>query len=143
VRLEAEVDERSRLLCGVTQLRIEEDAETPILPVGVFVQASIRGALVESAIRLPRSAMRDDNKVLVVDAQNRLHFRKISLLRLEYDGILVSKGLDAGVNKTKVASDIKSKVDAIDAFPAETEQPVTAEVTIIATVLQTAVSGKA
>lgn len=51
--------------------------------------------------------------------------------------------LVAGVDKTKVANDIKSKVDAIDAFPVETEQPVTAEVSILATVLQIAVSGRA
>ncbi len=48
-----------------------------------------------------------------------------------------------GVDKNKVANDIKSKVDAIDAFPAETEKPVTAEVTVMATVLQIAVSGNA
>jgi multidrug efflux pump subunit AcrB len=51
--------------------------------------------------------------------------------------------LVAGVDKTKVANDIKSKVDAIDSFPAETETPVTAEVSIMATVLQIAVSGHA
>ena len=51
--------------------------------------------------------------------------------------------LVAGVDKTKVANDIKSKVDAIDAFPEETEQPVTAEVSLIATVLQIAISGNA
>tara|TARA_R110000823_G_scaffold130015_17_gene258081 strand:- start:15435 stop:18599 length:3165 start_codon:yes stop_codon:yes gene_type:complete len=50
--------------------------------------------------------------------------------------------LVAGIDKTKVANDIKSKVDAIDSFPAETEQPVTTEVSIVATVLQIAVSGK-
>lgn len=53
----------------------------------------------------------------------------------------VTAELVVGVDKTKVANDIKSKVDAIEAFPAETEQPVTAEVSIIATVLQIAVSG--
>ena len=46
-----------------------------------------------------------------------------------------------GVDKNKVANDIKSKVDAIDAFPAETEKPITAEVAIIATILQVAVYG--
>ena len=51
--------------------------------------------------------------------------------------------LVAGVDKTKVANDIKSKVDAIDAFPGETEKPITAEVSIIATVLQIAISGNA
>jgi len=51
--------------------------------------------------------------------------------------------LVAGVDKTKVANDIKSKVDAINSFPEETEQAVTAEVSIVATVLQVAVSGRA
>ena len=46
-----------------------------------------------------------------------------------------------GVNKTKVSNDIKSKVDAIDSFPVETEQPVTAEVSFSRRVLQLAVHG--
>jgi multidrug efflux pump subunit AcrB len=46
-----------------------------------------------------------------------------------------------GVDRNKVANDIKSKVDAIDSFPAETEKPVTAEITIQSTVLQVALSG--
>jgi multidrug efflux pump subunit AcrB len=48
-----------------------------------------------------------------------------------------------GVEKSKVANDIKSRVDAIDSFPAETEKPVTAEIAILSTVLQIAVSGAA
>ena len=55
----------------------------------------------------------------------------------------VNVELVAGVDKTKIANNIKSKVDAIDSFPAETEQPVTAEVSIIATVFQIAVHGPA
>ncbi len=51
--------------------------------------------------------------------------------------------LVSGVDKTKVANDIKSKVDAIDAFPVETEQPVTAEVSIIAKVLEIMIWGDA
>ena len=95
-RLEAEVDERSRMVYGVTRLRLDDDDETPMLPVGMFVQAEIRGARVENVIRLPRSAMRDNNQVLVVDDEDRLQFRQISLLRLEHDDILVSKGLQDG-----------------------------------------------
>jgi multidrug efflux pump subunit AcrA (membrane-fusion protein) len=62
----------------------------------MFVQAEIRGRRVEGVIRLPRSAMRDDNHVLVVDAENRLHFRQVSLLRLEHDDMLVEDGLADG-----------------------------------------------
>lgn len=55
----------------------------------------------------------------------------------------VTVELVAGVDKTKIANDIKSKVDAIDAFPAETEQPITSEVSIIATVFEIVISGPA
>jgi RND family efflux transporter MFP subunit len=96
VRLEAEIDERSRMLYGVAQLEIEENDESPFLPVGMFVQANIRGSLVENIIRLPRSAMRDNNQVLVVDSNNQLHFRQVSLLRLEHDDILIREGLEDG-----------------------------------------------
>ncbi len=96
MRLEAQIDERSRMIYGVTRLRLEESEDTPILPVGMFVQAEIRGRRVENVIRLPRSAMRDDNQVLVVDAENRLRFRQVSLLRLEHDDMLVSAGLADG-----------------------------------------------
>lgn len=96
VRLEAEFDERSRMVYGVARLQLDEDDDTPLLPVGLFVQADIRGRNVEDVIRLPRSAMRDDNQVLVVDPDNRLRFRQVSLLRLEHDDILVSSGLEDG-----------------------------------------------
>ena len=55
----------------------------------------------------------------------------------------VTVELVAGVDKTKIANDIKNKVDAIDAFPAETEQPITSEVSIIATVFEIVISGPA
>ena len=96
MRLEAEMDERSRMIYGVTRLRMEETQDSPMLPVGMFVQAEIRGRKVENVIRLPRSTMRDDNQVLVVDNDNRVHFRQVSLLRLEHDDVLISSGLADG-----------------------------------------------
>jgi len=96
VRLEAEIDERSRMIYGVTRLHMEADQAVPRLPVGMFVQARIRGRKAENVIRLPRSAMRDNDQVLVVDASDRIRFRQVSLLRLEHDEVLVSAGLDNG-----------------------------------------------
>jgi multidrug efflux pump subunit AcrB len=48
-----------------------------------------------------------------------------------------------GVDKTRTANDIKSKVDAIDSFPEESEQPITSEISIVATVLEIIISGPA
>ena len=47
-----------------------------------------------------------------------------------------------GVDTGKITNNIKSKVDAIDTFPSETEKPITAEISIIATVLQIAIYGQ-
>ncbi|MCP5129431.1 MAG: efflux RND transporter periplasmic adaptor subunit [Pseudomonadales bacterium] len=97
IRGEAEFDARSRMLYGVARLRTDaiDDGGMP-LPVGIFVQAEIRGRKVEDIIRLPRSAMRDNNQVMVIDPEGRLHFRQVSILRLEHDDMLVDAGLEAG-----------------------------------------------
>ena len=96
VRTEAEIDERSRMVYGVARLRLEHQEGLPMIPVGLFVQAEIRGRRVENVIRLPRSAIRDDNQVLVVDADNHLHFRQVRILRLEHDEVVISEGLADG-----------------------------------------------
>jgi RND family efflux transporter MFP subunit len=96
VRTEAEFDERSRMLYGVTRLASNENEDTPVIPVGLFVQAEIRGQRVDKVMRLPRSSMRDNNQVLVVDSEQRLRFRHVSILRLEHDEVLISEGLVEG-----------------------------------------------
>ncbi|MBP6683419.1 MAG: efflux RND transporter periplasmic adaptor subunit [Halioglobus sp.] len=93
IRAEAEFDARTRMLSGIARLRT--DSALP-LPVGMFVQAQIRGRRAENIVRLPRSAMRDNNQVMVIDRDNRLHFRQVSILRLEHDDMLVDGGLQAG-----------------------------------------------
>jgi RND family efflux transporter MFP subunit len=95
-RVEAEVDARSRMLYVVARFRNEPDKETPPLLVGLFVQAEIQGDLVDDIIRLPRSAIRDKDQVLVVDADSRLRFRQVTVLRIEDDEVLISSGLEQG-----------------------------------------------
>ena len=96
VRSEAEIDSRSRMFYGIARVRNEHSEQHPPLTVGLFVEAEIQGRLIESIIRLPRSAMRDRDQVLVVDADSRLRFRQVSLLRIEHDEVLISSGLKDG-----------------------------------------------
>ncbi len=49
--------------------------------------------------------------------------------------------LELGANKSKVVDDVKSKVDAIDTFPEETEKPIIQEVTARRQVIDVAVWG--
>ena len=76
--------------------RVENtNAEIPIT-VGQFVNAEISGRNADNVFVLPRSAVRKNNNILVVDADNKLRFRQIDTLRLYQDTILINGGLVAG-----------------------------------------------
>jgi RND family efflux transporter MFP subunit len=115
VRTEAEIDERSRMIYGVARIQLEESADSPIIPVGLFVHAEIQGRKVDSVVRLPRSAMRDNDQVLVIDSEDRLRFRRVTVLRLEHDEVLVSEGLADG--ERVCVSAIQTVVDGMHVKP--------------------------
>ena len=100
VRTEGEIDPRTRMVNTVAQV---EDpyargghSRRPPLAVGMFVQAEIEGDRVRDVIRLPRSAMRGENVVYVVDRRGRLRFRTVTPLRTEREVVLVREGLEEG-----------------------------------------------
>ena len=94
VRAEAEIDTSSRMVQLVARVESAEDSQD--LSVGLFVTAEIAGLAVDNIVRLPRSAIRNDNQVLVVDTENRLRFRDIQPLRLYRDNVLINAGLIPG-----------------------------------------------
>jgi len=94
VRTEAQIDTSSRMVHVVARVSNEEQ-DVP-LNVGLFVNAEIEGLLVEDIVVLPRNALRNGNRVLIVDADNRLHFRDIKPLRLYRDQVLIQSGLEMG-----------------------------------------------
>ena len=55
------------------------DARRPPLAVGMFVEAEIDGRRVSNIVRLPRTALRGDSRVLVVDSTNRLYYREVDI----------------------------------------------------------------
>ena len=94
VRTEAEIDISSRMVQLVA--RVPSDGAQQPLAVGLFVNAEIQGLSAEDIFVLPRSALRNNNQVLVVDAEDKLRFRAIEPLRLYQDNVLVQSGLSNG-----------------------------------------------
>ncbi len=94
VRTEAQIDTMSRMVNVVA--RVHNATQTAPLSVGLFVDAEIAGRTADEVVVLPRSALREGNRVLVVDDQDRLRYRQIEPLRLYRDQVLVSEGLTAG-----------------------------------------------
>jgi len=94
VRTEAEIDVSSRMVQLVA--RVANTADTAPLSVGLYVEAEIEGLSAENIVVLPRSALRNDDQVLVVDADDKLRFRAVEPLRLYQDNVLVKSGLSRG-----------------------------------------------
>ena len=119
VRSESEIDRRSRMVTLVARVSGTRSAlSANPLPVGAFVNAEIEGITLENAFQLPRSALRQDNQVLVVDEESRLRFREVSIARYEQDRILIQSGLEDGdiVN----ISPIQAVVDGMEVSVTET-----------------------
>ncbi|MGE0385418.1 MAG: efflux RND transporter periplasmic adaptor subunit [Gammaproteobacteria bacterium] len=95
-RTEGEIDRRSRMIHVVARVSGAENAGQPPLPVGLFVQAEIQGRELERAYTLPRAAIRDGRRVLVIDAENRLRFREVEILRIDDESVIVGGGLRDG-----------------------------------------------
>jgi RND family efflux transporter MFP subunit len=100
VRTEGEIDPKSRMVHVVAEVddpyRRGEDSDRPPLAVGMFVEAEILGHRVDDVVVLPRTAMRGDDQVWVVDSEDRLHFREVDVLRTGRDDVVIRSGLDTG-----------------------------------------------
>jgi RND family efflux transporter MFP subunit len=98
VRAEGALDEETGLLHAVAEVKdpyaVKGD-QPPLMP-GLFVKAEIMGRDQPDVIVLPPSAVNASHEVLWVDKEDRLHIRRLSILRNEPDRILVKGDLQAG-----------------------------------------------
>ncbi len=99
-RMEGAVDPDNRVWYAVARVEdpygLQHSEQTTPLAVGLFIEAEIEGRSVDNVYRLPRSALRNDNNVLIVDADNRLRSRAVNVLRTDFKSVLISDGLTAG-----------------------------------------------
>ncbi len=100
VRTEGEIDPQSRLVHVVARIKNPygrgKNGERPPLAVGMYVEAAIEGRLFEDIAAIPRAALREGDRVLVVDADNRIRFRQVDVLRTDATTALIRSGLRGG-----------------------------------------------
>ena len=85
------------------------------MPIGLYVEADITGKTVDDIIALPRSVIRNNNQVLVVDAENKMYFREVEIFRLEEQKVLISGGILPG--ERICISPIQAVVDGMAVQP--------------------------
>lgn len=100
VRTEGEIDPGSRMVHAVAQIEDPygrtANERRPPLAVGLFVEAEIRGREANDVLRVPRSAMRTADELLIVDENDRLEFRRVAVLRADGETVLIGSGVAAG-----------------------------------------------
>lgn len=115
VRINASVDQQTRLIYAVAEVEdpygAGSDDGAPIA-VGMFVSAEIAGITSQPALVLPRMALRSANKVYVINDDNRLEIRTVSILSTSKDIVLVSSGVEPG--DKVVTSTIPAAIDGME-----------------------------
>jgi RND family efflux transporter MFP subunit len=99
-RMEGAVDPDNRVWYAVVRVDDPYGLQAPEqitpLAVGLFVEAEIEGRTVDAVFRLPRSALRNEDDVLIADNENRLRRRKVEVLRTDFSSVYITDGLEAG-----------------------------------------------
>lgn len=97
IRSEGKVDRATMMMYLVVEIAVSRSQRVEDLPPpGLFVHASIKGRTMKQVMEIPRSALRADNSVMVVDKEGRLELLNVSVARTMKDSVLISKGLVAG-----------------------------------------------
>ena len=105
VRSEGVVDERSRVTYAVAQLNdpYQLYGDGNVLPIGTFVAAEIAGSSAFDVIRIPRAALRGAEQVLIVDDENKIEIRTVTVLRSDQGFAYVGGGVSPGDRITTTA----------------------------------------
>jgi RND family efflux transporter MFP subunit len=121
VRSERRVDELTRVYYLVAEVDDPYGLHTDKTPltVGLFVDATLEGVVVEEASELPRSALHLDRFIYLVK-DGSLVKREVEVLRRDARSIVVGEGLDAGESVILTRLDLM-----VDGMPVQAiEQPV-------------------
>ncbi len=102
-RSEGRIDPKSRVYYGVVQINdpyglnsTGSEMQKAPLNIGSFVTAEIEGFSMSSIVKLPRTALKGDNKILLMDSNNKLKLQEIEITRVQDDWIYIQQGLKNG-----------------------------------------------
>ncbi len=96
----------ARLLIEVNdplELQAKEKKQ-PMLLIGEYVRVAIKGEELHNIFRIPRSALRNDREVWIVDEESKLAIRPVKIIWRDEDSVIVKDGFKPG--EFLVVSDI-------------------------------------
>ena len=72
------------------------ESDKPNLPIGLFVEAKIDGITLKNIFEIPINSISVDNEVYIVDKDNKLELRELTILKKYSEFVIIKDGLKAG-----------------------------------------------
>ena len=115
VRTAAAVNTQTRQINVIAELQdpygAGADGDAPMAP-GLFVSATIQGALVENVLIAPRGALRGEDRLFVgLPDEGKLSIRQVNLIYSDPDGAYVTTGVEEG--ELAITSPIQAPFDGM------------------------------
>jgi len=127
-RMDALIDPATRVIYATAEVKdpyknlTSRDAMP--LAVGLYVNASIAGRIVDDAIEIPGEGLRAGNRVFVLTEEGQLSIRNVNVIHNTADQTLLSSGVSQGENV--IVSAIRNpiagmRLESIDSKPGSQE----------------------
>ncbi len=114
VRTQAVIDQQTRLVYAIAEVvdpyGTTSESGMP-LAVGLFVTAEIKSARTQDSFVIPRLALRNADKVYVINDEDKLEIRTVEVLSTSTERVLLTAGVENG--ERVVTSTIPSAVDGM------------------------------
>ena len=72
------------------------ESDKPNLPIGLFVEAKIDGITLKNIFEIPINSISKDDEVYIVDKDNQLELRELTILKKYSEFVIIKDGLKAG-----------------------------------------------
>ena len=72
------------------------ESDKPNLPIGLFVEAKIDGITLKNIFEIPINSNSEDNEVYIVNKDNQLELRELTILKKYSEFVIIKDGLKAG-----------------------------------------------
>jgi len=122
VRTEGELDPQTRMITVVAQVEApyKTRGDKPPLAVGLFVEAEIIGRVADNIYIVPRSALQANKQIYIIDADNKLEFRDVDILRVVDEDVYIRAGLSGG--EIVCLSTLSSAIEGMTVRPVTDEE---------------------
>jgi hypothetical protein len=85
--------------------------DQPALLIGEYVRIEIQGRELQNVFRIPRTALRDDSMIWVVNKDSNLDIRRVGTLWRDTKTVLLGEGLEPG--DQLIVSDLPAPINGM------------------------------